>query len=132
MIELLFAAAALFEIEQIQVAPVGEVHAISWCNSTGQNTPEFTHTIEVLEFPPKIDQLPVASHEAVGPATPWQYEPRKAGMYWIRGRTCHTVEGCSPWLGTVDVPPEIPGCVTNPLRKIYFFQLPAPTEGGID
>ncbi|MGI9251834.1 MAG: hypothetical protein ACR2PR_11690, partial [Pseudohongiellaceae bacterium] len=129
---LLFMAAATFEIERIHSSFVGEPHTINSCGSPAQDTDDFTNTFEVYEFPPNDGQLPVDTYESVGEVVPWDYTPRKAGMYWIRARTCQVGDGCSPWVATVEVNDEVPGCVTNPLRHVYYFELPAPTEGGIE
>lgn len=119
-----------FDIEKVKVSETGEEIAVTWCNSTGQDGPDFTHRIELLEFPPKPDPNPLDFFEGTG--SQWLYTPHKAGVYYMRARTCHEIDGCSPWLATVEVGDEIPGCVTDPLRIVWYFRLAQPTGGGLD
>ncbi len=134
MIELLlFAAAAVFQIEQIKVSETGEQIPIRWCHSTGQNTDDWTHTIQVVEFPPGPAPFEVPTNEftVVGNVTEWLYTPRKAGIYYIRARSCSDADGCSPW-GISIQQESIEGCLTDPTRIVWYFKLATPTGGGIE
>lgn len=130
---LLFAAAVTFQIEQIKVSETGEEIPIRWCHSTGQDSNDWTHTIQVLEFPPRPApfEAPTDEYIAVGNIAQWLYTPSKAGVYYIRARSCSDADGCSPW-GISSQQEPIEGCITNPTRIVWYFKLAAPTGGGIE
>lgn len=120
-----------YDIDKLKATLTGEPITISWCHSTGQDTDEWTHTVQVLEFPPTPNQVPSASFQTVGAGTSWNYTPAKAGLYYIRAQSCHPVDGCSPW-GLSVLQDTIPGCTTDPTQIVWYFKLAPPTGGTIE
>lgn len=124
-------AAANFNIERVTVLETGEPYTIQWCNADGQTDDSWTVTIEVMEFPPKDQQVPIASvSRAANLPSIWTWTPERAGAYWVRANSCQG-DTCSAW-GQSTGQEETPGCATTATAFIYYVKLRAPTGGGID
>lgn len=121
-----------YDALQLKASETGEEITVRWCNSDGQSSPEWTHTIQVIEFPPKPNQFPTYQHVATGAATQWQLTPTRAGLYYIQARSCSAADGCSGWGISITQDGIEDACATNPQNLLWYFKLAAPTGGGIE
>ena len=133
MIEILALAIVLSDVDRVVASDLSTPFPVTWCNDSAQTSDDYTHTVEVYQFPPVTNQLPAATHTLTGDRETWDLRPPKAGVYWLRARTCDNQGECSPWLSTLDsAPADGPDCNTERKRTVYYFQVPPATGGGID
>ena len=116
----------------LSVSLTGEVRTITWCNPTGQSTSNWEHTIEVVEFPPEPGQVASARAMFQGATTSWDYVPTRAGLFYVRARSCNTdTLECSVWGDSANQLNDDDGCrVAGDF--VMYFKLAAPTGGGIE
>ena len=120
-----------FPVEEITVSDVGDARTIGWCIPPGQDTAEWIHTVEVLEFPPKEDSLPHAVNAFPGSEDQWSYIPQEAGMFYARAKSCNG-NNCSPWsISHIQEGSGDPTCAVTVTRFVMYFKLATPTGGGI-
>jgi hypothetical protein len=108
---------------------------LSW--GTYQNeldTYDVVWDFEILEFPPKANQLPVVQVRVTDESTPgYTWVPSKAGLYWGRVRACfadESPEPCSRWSMSLDPVDTDP--VRTPRGFFFAIALAAPGGGGIE
>lgn len=84
----------------------GTERSVGWCEHPDDvaNMALF-YQVELLEFPPKDDQLAVWAWEAEEGTTRQSWIPDRAGGFWLNIRACRT-----------DIDPETAGVIEHPTR----------------
>ena len=94
-------------------------------------TPPEYYDVQVVEFPAKTQQLPTYEMRLAGSADVWNFTPVRAGVYYIRARSCNAA-GCSPWSISYEQEDGAAVCSPEPQRLLWYVKLAAPTGGGIE
>ena len=128
----LWAEPLSYHVSVMTTSETGEELFINWCTPPGQSLEDWSHEVQVLEFPAKENQLPVYEKQVQGGTSTWAFTPVRAGVYYVRARSCNAAGECSPWNLSFKQEDDIVVCSVTPQRVLWYVKLAAPTGGGIE